>query len=142
MRTVMNNVGGQTAMKQVSGQRIRNRPTYYDGVRYDSRAEAERAAELDMLVQQGTFRLVVRQPTFRLGCAENVYRPDFLVIARYGHVWCEDVKGVETAKFRRDRKLWAAYGRCPLKIMRRHRRGSTGSWAVEHIAGGNDAISV
>jgi hypothetical protein len=59
----------------------------------------------------------IRQPTFRLGCPENVYRPDFLVVSAKG-VRVEDVKGVETSKFARDRKLWARYGPCPLWIVK------------------------
>lgn len=92
--------------------------TEYAGVLFDSKAEARRAAELDLLVKAGHVRFWIGQPKFRLGCPENVYRPDFLVVAGNGSVYVEDVKGVDTPKFRRDLKLWRAYGPCPLHVVR------------------------
>jgi hypothetical protein len=91
--------------------------TIYGGIRYDSKAEAKRAEYLDSLAPAGVW--YVRQPTFRLGCPENVYRADFLVVSGPGGgVHVEDVKGHETEKFARDKRLWAAYGRCELRIIR------------------------
>lgn len=92
-------------------------PTVYNGIRYDSRSEATYAALLDSKVAAGSVLWWVRAPTFHLGCPENTYRPDFLVVTREG-VYLVDVKGRETAKFRRDKKLWAAYGPAPLKIVK------------------------
>src|SRR5215475_11708938 len=40
-------------------------PTQYGGVRYDSKAEAERAAQLDLMVRAGEVKFWVRQVTFR-----------------------------------------------------------------------------
>ena len=105
------------------------RPTVYNGVRYASKAEAERALSLDIMLQAGEVLDWIGQPTTRLGVPENVYRPDFLVIPLTGRPWYEDVKGRETAKFRRDKKLWAAYGRLELRII-------TGARVVEVIEGG------
>ena len=90
--------------------------TEYMGVLYDSRAEAKRAAELDMLVKTDSILWWIRQPPFTLGVPENKYRPDFLVV-RHDGVHVEDVKGVRTAKFNRDVKLWRKYGPCPLHIV-------------------------
>jgi hypothetical protein len=92
--------------------------TTYNGVRYASRAEARRAAELDSLVKVGLIRYWVGQPTLRLGCPENVYRPDFHVVDIDGRTWFEDIKGMETSKFKRDKKLWAAYGPADLRVIR------------------------
>jgi hypothetical protein len=107
-------------------RKYRNVPAVYGGVRYDSKMETRRAAELDMLVRTGDLRFWVRQITFRLGCPENKYVADFLVVGRHGKslvggpdVWAEDVKGVRTPKFDRDVKLWRAYGPCPLRIIGR-----------------------
>lgn len=97
--------------------KYRNVPVVYAGVRYDSKAEARRAGELDLLRDAGEIRFWVRQVTFRLGCPENVYRPDFLVIGSGDDVHAEDVKGSRTAKFNRDVKLWRAYGPCPLHVI-------------------------
>lgn len=99
--------------------KYRNVRTIYNGVLYDSKFEAEYAAELDIMKASGYVTLWIRQPTFRLGCPENVYRPDFFVVHHNGYCAAVDVKGTETAKFRRDKKLWAQYGECPLEIVRR-----------------------
>lgn len=91
----------------------------YDGVRYDSKAEASRAQDLDRLVLAGEVLTWFRQVTVRLGVPENVYRVDFLVIPKTGTPWCEDVKGHETSKFKRDKLLWRKYARIPLHIIKR-----------------------
>lgn len=103
------------------------KPTVYNGVRYDSKAEAQRAEALDLLIRAGHVDFWIGQPTFRLGVPENVYRPDFLVIHGVQSDWpgvchVEDVKGVETPAFKRNKRLWDAYGPCPLHVIR---RGST-----------------
>jgi len=105
------------------------KPTVYNGVRYASKAEAARAQELDLKLFACKIVDWIGQPTVRLGVPENVYRPDFLVIPATGLPWYEDVKGRETAKFRRDKKLWAAYGRLELRII-------TGGRVVEIVEGG------
>lgn len=94
--------------------------TEYAGLSYASKAEAKRAADLDFLVKSGEIFWWLPQVKFRLGCPENVFVVDFLVISTKG-IRVEDVKGVETAKFKRDRKLWAAYGPCPLWVIKGRR---------------------
>jgi predicted nuclease of restriction endonuclease-like RecB superfamily len=61
---------------------------------------------------------VIDQPKVRLG-DDFEYRPDFLVIPRNGTPYYIDVKGAETADFRRIRKLWEKHGRLPLHIIKR-----------------------
>lgn len=113
--------------------------TEYDGVTYDSKAEAKRAQELDRLQAAGEIDWYIRQPRFTLGVPENVYRADFLVVKEFHSqivtyegdpprqtfslaisqtVYVEDVKGYETPKFKRDKKLWKRYGPCPLHIIK------------------------
>lgn len=91
--------------------------TDYDGVTYASKAEASRARRLDDDVADGLTLWWIGQPKFRLGCPENVYVADFLVVKPGGVVIVEDVKGVHTPKFERDLKLWRAYGPCPLHVV-------------------------
>ena len=101
--------------------KYRAKPTIYNGVRYASKAEAARAVELDQMLLAGEILVWIGQPTFRLGCPENVYRADFLVVPPVGvngTPWVEDVKGMETPKFRRDKKLWKRYGRLNLHIIK------------------------
>ena len=107
-------------------------PTVYGGFRYASKAEASRAKELDDLHHVGL--RYIRQPRFNLGCPENVYVADFLVwgfAANGGDVHVEDVKGRETPKFARDKKLWRAYGPCQLWIIKSKGKN-------EYINGGLD----
>lgn len=94
--------------------------TIYNGVRYASKAEANHAAALDLEQTAGVVRLWIGQPKFRLGCPENVYVADMLVVYVDGRVEVHDVKGVRTSKFRRDAKLWSSYGPCPLRIIGLH----------------------
>ena len=100
------------------GNKFGARGTYYEGVRYASKAEAERAEVLDLLMASGEIIWWIRQPTLYLGCAENVYRPDFLVIPAKGLPWLEDWKGAETQKFKRDKRLWRRYGRLELRVLK------------------------
>ena len=88
------------------------------GVLYASKAERLRAEYLDELLRMGELIHVLEQPTYRLGCAENRYRPDFLCVDRNGEVWAEDVKGMETQAFKRHKRLWRKYGPCPLRIVK------------------------
>jgi len=94
-------------------------PTVSGGIRYDSKLEAERAEALELMRAAGDVWFFIGQPKFRLGVPENVYVADFLVVPRCGHVWVEDVKGRETPKFKRDKKLWARHGPCELHIITR-----------------------
>lgn len=99
--------------------KYRNRRTEYRGRTYDSRAEAERAAQLDALKAAGEIRHWEPQPRFRLGDEINVYVADFIVWGNDMVAWIEDCKGVETAKFRRDKLLWAKHGPCQLRVIKR-----------------------
>jgi len=89
----------------------------YNGEVFDSLAEAAYARHLDGEVERGAILYYVRQPRFTLGCPENVYKPDFHVVAPRWTT-ATDVKGHETPKFRKDRRLWARYGPCPLQVIR------------------------
>jgi hypothetical protein len=106
-----------------------NTKTIYNGEKYDSVAEAERAKFLDSLYEAGLRKL--RQPRFKLGVPENVYVADFFVTRPGLPSHVEDVKGMKTAKFMRDVKLWKAYGEWDLWIV-------TGA-KVEVIEGGRKA---
>jgi hypothetical protein len=116
--------------------KYRNKPEVYNGVRYDSQAEADYARKLDFEASCLPGMWWIGQPTFRLGVPENVYRPDFLVYRPdlIDSVFAIDVKGVETPKFRRDLKLWKAYGPCRLCIVTRSGKG----WQCEIIPRGGE----
>ncbi len=102
------------------------KPTRYRGRRYDSEAEAGYARSLDLLLKNGDIAWWIPQVTILLGVPENTYRVDFLIgddtIALWTStvgVYAVDVKGCETAKFRRDCKLWETYGPFDLKIVKK-----------------------
>ncbi len=90
-----------------------------DGVLYASKSEALRARELKLLFQAGEIRGWQRQPTYELGCPENKYRADFVVYDDFGQAHVEDVKGFEPREFKRWKRLWRKYGKCPLVVLRR-----------------------
>ncbi len=99
--------------------------TTYKGVRYDSQAEARYAADLDLQKQAGDIAFWLRQVKIPLGVDIST-RIDFLVFtsshnprSSWFNVYAAEVKGVETADFRRVRKLWTKYGPCNLCIVKR-----------------------
>ena len=92
-----------------SAHKYAAKPTEYNGVRYASKAEAARAAELDLAVKVRDAEIWLPQPKFRLGCPENVYVADFFVMridVNEGPLWhVEDVKGFSTDSFKRNVRL-------------------------------------
>lgn len=85
------------------------------GRTYASKIECQYAQHLRL---DASIQEVIDQPKVRLG-DDFEYRPDFLVIPRFGTPYYIDVKGAETADFRRIRKLWEKHGRLPLHILKR-----------------------
>ena len=95
-----------------------NTPTEIDGIRFDSKAEARRYAELKALQASGKILWFTRQPSFLLPGGIR-YMPDFLVCGTDGLIWAEDVKGVETEAFKLKKKLWEeAFPGLELKVIK------------------------
>lgn len=103
------------------------RPTEYGGVRYASKAEARRAAELDLLVRAGKVAWWLRQVPVDIGepGVDLPFKVDFLVaesVKDYdgygGHlvVHAEDVKGHRTPQFERRVRQWRKRGPFPLHV--------------------------
>lgn len=98
--------------------------TEYGGRTYASKAEARRAEQLDLLKMAGKVKWWLPQVPVFVGEDEVDERVwiDFLVceIRPDGseHTYGEDVKGVETAKFKRQRKQWAKRGPFPLVVIK------------------------
>lgn len=114
-----------------SPSKYQNRRTTFNGVVYDSAAEAERAAELDLLLRGGAILDWQRQVTVNVGpCDSHTpeltrvrYRVDFLVVDDRGLTHAEDVKGFETDRFRVIKPLWIAQMKWPLVILKKKGRG-------------------
>ena len=95
------------------GHKFHAQPTELNGVRYASKKEARRAGELDLLKRGGEVVFYHRQPIFDLPGGVT-YRPDFQIFWASGHVSYEDVKGVRTKDFIRNKKMVEAL--YPVKI--------------------------
>lgn len=91
-----------------------NKRTVYGGLVYDSKLEAGRAYELDMLKRAGEVIKWDRQIKFPIvinGIKICDYIADFKVWWKNGNVAIEDTKGVKTDVFRLKQKLiLACYG--------------------------------
>ena len=116
-----------------SYSKYRSSKTKYGGRTYDSRAEAARAEQLDIHMRAGRARYWQPQVTFPLG--DDSLRVDFLVWWPDGVIEAEDVKGYETADFKRKKNLWGKYAPCALRILRR--RGD--KWTVEVVEGKHES---
>lgn len=73
--------------------------TIVDGIRFDSKKEANRYRELKLLQRAGDVVMFLMQVPIRLP-GNTTYRVDFQVFWDSGHVSFEDVKGRETEVFR------------------------------------------
>ena len=92
--------------------------TEYRGWRFDSKAEANYARELDEKVGSGEVYMWLRQTPFDLG-EDTRYRSDFVVILTSGDIFAVDVKGMETQSFKKIKRLWKKYGMIPLQIVKK-----------------------
>ena len=76
---------------------------------YDSKHEANRAAELALMVKAGEARAVAEQVPFELAGGIK-YVADFVVMLPDGTYRVEDAKGYKTPEYRLKRKLMRAIG--------------------------------
>jgi len=89
-------------------------PTVVDGIRFDSKREAQRYGELKLLAKAGEIHSLERQVEFALCTLSRPqwedtarvsvrvvakYVADFTYYDRHGHRHVEDVKGVRTAMY-------------------------------------------
>lgn len=125
-------------IRQARGNKYGAKRVEYAGRVYDSKVEARHAEELDLLVRSGDIAEWYPQVLFHLGCPENTYRPDFLVIG-HGSIWVDEIKGFQTEKFMRDKRLWKPYGPCNLRVIRGKRVETikpANPWSREEILAG------
>ena len=86
------------------------KPTLADGIRFDSKREAQRYHDLQALRLAGGVRWFARQPRFVLDGGVE-YVADFVVVYADGRVMVEDVKGFRTKTYRlKRRQVCARYG--------------------------------
>ncbi|NLZ69228.1 MAG: DUF1064 domain-containing protein, partial [Spirochaetales bacterium] len=108
----MNKKIGQAKPKK---SKYNNKITYVDGIRFDSKREADYYKELLLLKRSGEVKEIELQPKFTLleafrknGVAHRsiTYKADFKVTYKDNRVEIIDVKGVETQAFKIKRKLF------------------------------------
>lgn len=107
------------AIKKSNPSKYHNRRTEYNGIVYDSAAEAYRAATLDLLIKAGEIKSYRRQPVYTFKCGVR-YVSDFEICGKSGETWCEDVKslGTVTAAFRLKFKLMKdEYPDIPVRVI-------------------------
>lgn len=107
-------------------------PTVYFYTRYDSKAEAEYANDLDILLAAGAVRRWTRQ--VKIVLSEDgliTTRIDFVVDDKRDGIHGVEIKGVETAQFKLIKRAWPLYGPFPLVILKRQGNG----WTREVVNG-------
>ena len=105
--------GGRLVFESQKYGRIPRDPLrFYNGVLYDSRAEADKAKELDVLLRAGVIARWERQIPFVLhalgGTSIGRFVIDFRITWLDGKVTYVEVKGAETAEFRWKRRHFEA----------------------------------
>ena len=98
--------------------------TEIDGIKFDSKAEAEYYFELKLRERAGQIKILEIQPAVYMTDARILYRADFL-IEEDGVKKYIDVKGVETPVFKLKKKLWVYYGMGILQIVSKEKFGFT-----------------
>lgn len=114
-------------------RKYHNKKTVADGIKFDSRLEAERYAQLKMMERAGVIRDLELQPEYELipsfkkdgkTWRKTVYKADFrYILAEDDRIIIEDVKGstaVITDVFRLKQKLFEyRYPELTIKIVTR-----------------------
>jgi hypothetical protein len=101
-------------------RKYRNTPTVLDGIRFDSKAEATRWAQLLLMQRGGLITDLRRQVTFPItwnGLKICSYIADFVYTdAETVDERIEDVKGVPTPEYRIKAKMMAAMGNPVIEV--------------------------
>lgn len=106
--------------------KYRAKRTTWNGEIYDSKAEANRAAQLTLLQKAGKILAFKRgeRDTLIDGSTRSrkvTYRVDFIVWGINGEQWAEDVKGFVPREFRIKAILWEQkHPDIPLRVVNQH----------------------
>lgn len=98
--------GKETARTKPKKSKYNNRKTWVDGVCFDSQRESQYYSNLKLLVKVGEIKGFCLQPQFVLveGNAEEraiTYKADFIIFHNNGRAEIVDVKGFESAQWKR-----------------------------------------
>jgi len=107
---------GKMFPTETSRSKYRNTRTEYNGMKFDSKLEADFCKRLDLLKEgplKESFKYYLRQVPFHLP-GGIIYRVDFMEVYAYGKleiIRYTDVKGFETKEFKMKKKqVKALYG--------------------------------
>jgi hypothetical protein len=92
----------------------------FRGRLYASKAERDYAEILYTWLADGSVDCIIEQPKRVWFDGAMTYTPDFLVVHRDGDAEFIDVKGVETAQFRRVIKAWPKAETLSLVVVKRN----------------------
>ena len=96
--------------------------TEIDGIKFDSKAEAEYYFELKLRERAGQIKILEIQPAVYMTDARILYRADFLIEEDGKRVYI-DVKGMQTRDFKLKFRLWVHYGQGTLRLVQQNRFG-------------------
>lgn len=107
----------------MSFKKYRNKPTHYDGHRFDSKRELKRYQELQILIRAGEIANLELQPSWSFSVDSRpvlirsegfpngrklTYRADFSYTDKNGTFHCEDAKGFKTPEYKIKKALMEA----------------------------------
>jgi len=92
--------------------------TVINGIKFDSKAEAEYYECLQRELRLGLIDSIEVQPKVYLTEARILYKSDFLVTEN-GKKYYVDIKGMQTPVFRLKLKLWKFYGAGELRLIKK-----------------------
>lgn len=102
---------------------------YTSGRMYDSKAERDRAEVLKLDETAGKIQAFSEQPKVNL-TKFHTYKPDYVYLEN-GRLVFEDCKGVESDRFKINKKLWRERGPGVLRISKR--AGKYGKWTLKDL---------
>jgi hypothetical protein len=103
--------------------KYKNTKTVVNGIKFDSKSEAEYYQTLSYHVKLGLIKSFEMQPKIYLSKAKILLKPDFYVIEKDGKSYYLDVKGTQTPVFRIKARLWKAYMDKPLRLVKKSGKG-------------------
>lgn len=103
----------------ITKKKYKNVRCEVDGIKFDSKAEAEYYALAKLCERNGTLKILDIQPKVYMTRARILYKPDFK-IDEGGKIVFIDVKGKRTTAFQIKKRLWRYYGEGTLRLVQQN----------------------
>ncbi len=101
------------------GSKYKNHRVKVDGINFDSKAECNYYFHLLSLKEKGEIKKIETQPKVYLSEAKILYKPDFLITKNDDSIYYVDVKGMRTSVFQIKMRLWKAYRKEKLILIKK-----------------------